>query len=69
MPRKNKNRRRPIPKTAIDDRLGLTSVNVRLFTEDVLEVKRLAAAQQIPWHFKLRTLLRDALRRQKAVVS
>ncbi len=47
----------------------LQGVNVRLFRADVLELKALAAKQQIPWSYKLRMLVRDAIRRGKAVVS
>ena len=47
----------------------LQGVNVRLFRADVLELKALAGKQQIPWSYKLRMLVRDSLKRSKAVVS
>lgn len=40
---------------------ALTRVNLRLFLADVKEIQRRALEEGIPWHAKLRSLVRAAL--------
>ncbi len=41
---------------------AISNVHARLFSDDVAQLKRLAAERGIPWHVELRLLVRRALK-------
>ncbi len=47
----------------------LTAVHVRLYTEDVRALKKLAADRELPWNIELRQLVRGALRGHRREIA